>query len=75
MPSFFIVIGLGTYGIGKMNYPSPLYSQLWYPEPYVVEFVIKPAGIAHRLPVVVPPPERGVGRLAVCADGALPPCG
>ena len=74
MPSFFIVIGLGTCGKGRMNDQSAT-NQLAFLKPYVVEFVVKPAGVAHRLPVVVPPPEGGVGRLAVCADGALPPCG
>lgn len=36
----------------------------------VVEFVVEPAGVAHRVSVPVAPPQSGRGRLAVRAAGA-----
>ena len=42
---------------------------------HVVKLVVEAACIADGLAVVVPPPEGGVGGLAVCTDGALPPRG
>ena len=36
-----------------------------------MELVVESASVAHGLPVLVAPPQRRVGRLAVGADGAL----
>ena len=38
---------------------------------YIVEFVVKAARVADRLPVLVPSPQRRLRRPAVGADGAL----
>lgn len=40
---------------------------------YIMQFVVQSAGIAHRFPVLVAPPERGGGGLAVGARGARTP--
>lgn len=37
---------------------------------YIVQFEVKAAGVAHRVPVPVAPPQGGGGGLAVCAAGA-----
>ena len=37
-----------------------------------VHFEVEPAGIAHRAAVVVPPPQRGLGSLAVGAPRVRP---
>ena len=37
-----------------------------------VHLVVETAGVADRLPLVVPPPERGGGGAAVCAAEAQP---
>ena len=41
---------------------------------YIVEFVVKAARVADRLPVRVPPPQGRLSRLAVSAGGPLAPC-
>jgi hypothetical protein len=38
---------------------------------YIVQFVVKTAGIADRLSVMISPPQRRVCRLAVGADRPL----
>ena len=38
---------------------------------YVVQLVVEPTCVADGFTVWVPPPERGVGRLAVGTSGAL----
>ena len=38
-----------------------------------MQFVVETAGVADGLPVLVPPPERGGGGLAVGAARPLPP--
>lgn len=40
---------------------------------HVVEFVVEPAGVAHRVTVPVAPPQSGRGCLAVRAAGAGSP--
>lgn len=40
---------------------------------HVVEFVVEPAGVAHRVTVPVAPPQSGRGCLAVRAAGASSP--
>lgn len=37
---------------------------------YIVQFEVKAAGVTHRVPVPVAPPQGGGGGLAVCAAGA-----
>lgn len=37
---------------------------------YIVQFVVKAAGVTDRVPVPVAPPQGGGGGLAVCAAGA-----
>ena len=37
-----------------------------------MQFVVEAASVADGLAIVVPPPQRRVGRLAVGADRALP---
>lgn len=37
---------------------------------YVVQFVVEPAGIAHRVTIAVAPPKGGGGGLTVSAAGA-----
>ena len=38
---------------------------------HVMQLVVESTGVADRLPVLVPPPQRGGGGLAVGAGGAL----
>jgi len=40
---------------------------------HVVEFIVEPAGVAHRVTVPVAPPQSGRGCLAVRAAGASSP--
>lgn len=37
---------------------------------YVVQFVVEPAGVAHRVAIAVAPPKGGGGGLTVSAAGA-----
>ncbi len=38
---------------------------------HIMQFVVEAAGVADGLAVLVPPPQRGLGRLAVGAGGPL----
>lgn len=40
-----------------------------------MQFKVKAAGVTHRVPVPVAPPQGGGGGLAVCTAGACPSCG
>lgn len=41
---------------------------------YIVQLVVEPTGIADRVPVGIPPPERGSGGLTVCTGRSCPSC-
>lgn len=41
---------------------------------YIVQLVVEPAGVANRVPIGIPSPERGSGGLTVCTGRSCPSC-
>ena len=39
---------------------------------YIVQLVVEPAGVAHRVPIGIPSPESGSGGLTVCTGRSCP---
>lgn len=46
----------------------------WSRDTYIVQLVVEPAGVAHRVPVGIPSPESGSGGLTVCTGRSCPSC-
>lgn len=58
-----------------MHWASSASARLWLaPDTYIVQLVVEAAGVADRVPVGIPSPERGSGGLTVCTGRSSPSC-